>query len=89
MHTSRRSRLASYKENTTPADTTFCQLCVDIVMAKDVTQKIRSGLVNPEHLDDVKELERCAWLHMVNYIAAKAFVDDENDEPRSARLPRR
>jgi hypothetical protein len=87
MHTSRRSRLASYKENTTPADTTFCQLCADIVMAKNVEQRIRSGLVNPEHLDDVKELERRAWLHMANYIAAKAFVDNEKDEPRS--VPRR
>jgi hypothetical protein len=25
-------------------------------------------------------LERRAWLHMANYMAAKAFVDDENDK---------
>jgi hypothetical protein len=40
-----------------------------------------SGIVDPKHLDDVKELERRAWLHMANYIAAKAFVDDQGDEP--------
>jgi hypothetical protein len=80
MHTSRRSRFASYKQNTTPADATFCQLCADITMAKDVEQRIRSGLVDAKHLDDVKELECLAWLHLANYIAAKAFVDDENVE---------
>jgi hypothetical protein len=36
-------RLTSYKQNTTPADATFCQLCADIAGAKDVEQRIRSG----------------------------------------------
>jgi hypothetical protein len=87
MHMPRRSQFAG-KENVTPADATFCQLCADNLMAKDVEQRIRSGLVDPKHLDYVKELERRAWLHMANYVAAKAFVD-ENDEPRSVRVPRR
>jgi hypothetical protein len=81
MQIRRTNRLASYKQNTIPADAVFCQLCADIAMAKDVEQRIRSGLVDPKHLEDVKELERRAWLHMANYIAVRAFVDDENDEP--------
>jgi hypothetical protein len=35
---------------------------------------------HPKQLDDVNELERRAWLHLANYIAAKAFVDDKNGE---------
>jgi len=81
MHINRPSRLVSYKQNTTPADVTFCRLCADVVMAKDVEQRIRSGLIDPKHLDDVNELERRAWLHMANYIAAKAFVDNKNGKP--------
>jgi hypothetical protein len=50
-------------------------------MAKGVERGITSGVLDPKHLDDVKELERRSWLHMANYIAAKAFVDDQGDEP--------
>jgi hypothetical protein len=81
MQISRPNRFASYEHNTTAADAIFCQLCADITMANDVQQRIMSGLVDPKHLDDVKELERRAWLHMANYVAAKAFVDDQGDEP--------
>jgi hypothetical protein len=81
MHISRPSRFASYKHSTTPTDVIFCQLCADITMAKGVEQRIMSGIIDSRHLNDVRELERRAWRHMVNYIAAKAFVDDQDDKP--------
>jgi hypothetical protein len=81
MRISRPNRFASYKQSPTPADAIFCQLCADITLAKGVEQRIMSGIVDPTHLDDLRELERRAWLHMANYVAAKAFVDDQGDEP--------
>ena len=80
MHIRRRSQF-EHIQNTIPADAIFCQLCADIAMARDVEQRIKSGLVAPKHLDDVKELERRAWLHMANYMAVRAFVDDEDGDP--------
>jgi len=81
MHIQRRSRLATYNQNTTAADAIVCKLCADITTAKDVEQRIRSGLVDPKHLADVRELERRAWLHMAYYLSVKAFVDDGNNKP--------
>jgi hypothetical protein len=60
----------------TAADPTFCRLCADITLARDVEQLIRRGEVDREHIETIKELERRAWKHLAEYVDATAFVSD-------------
>jgi hypothetical protein len=63
-----------------PADEVFIRLMRDVTLAKQLQKQIENAITSSNNLDMVKELERRAWTHLCNYVAAIGFACDTSSE---------
>jgi hypothetical protein len=63
-----------------PADPVVTRLLLDIQLACRSRYKVARGLLEPDALDDANDLERGAFIHLANYLDAKAWVRTKPDD---------